>query len=394
MNDFTNKNKEYFSKLNKKMSREMKYMLLIVGVLFSLIFAYKAFQNYMLNKILSSQTPNIVISATRVKKTMWTPEYKVTGSIRTVKGVNVTTELPGMIREIVFVPGSFVKKGDLLVQLDIDADIATLKSLEAKAKYAKITWVRDSAQYKIGAVSKEQLDSDAANYKSTAEDVKAQIANIAKKTIRAPFDGKLGISAVNPGQYLNAGDKVVNLQTLEPIYADFNVPQDELAQFAVGQSVNITVDTYPGTVFSGKVTTVDPEVDQNTRNIAIEATLPNTDHKLLPGMFANVVATTGEAKPLLTLPQTAISFNPYGDIVFVLTEAGKDAKGNTRWKARQRFVTTGERRGDQIAVLKGIDEGEMVVTAGQLKVKNDSIVSINNAIQPSENPNPQPAEKQ
>lgn len=394
MNDFMNKNKEYLAKLNSKMSKEMKYMLLIVFILFGLIFAYKAFQNFMMKRFMSQQTPNIVISATRAKKTMWTPQYKVTGSIRTVKGVNVTTELPGMIREIVFIPGAFVKKGDLLVQLDIDADVATLKSLEAKAKYAKITWQRDSAQYKFGAVSKEQLDSDFANYNSTAEDVKAQIANIAKKTIRAPFDGKLGISAVNPGQYLNAGDKVVNLQTLVPIYVDFNVPQDVLARFEVGQSVNISVDTYPGTTFTGKVTTVDPEVNQNTRNIAIEATLPNTDHKLLPGMFANVIATTGEAKAFLTLPQTAISFNPYGDIVLVLAEAGKDAKGNARWKARERFVTTGERRGDQIVVLKGINEGDMVVTAGQLKVKNDSIVSINNAIQPSDNPNPVPAEKQ
>lgn len=385
--------KDVMNKLKAKLNREMKYMLIIVGILFSLIFAYKAFQNFMMKKMLAQHQPTSTISAMKAELSDWEPQYKVTGSLRTVKGVNVTTELAGMIREILFTPGADVKKGDLLVQLDIDSDIAELKSLEAKAKYAKITWVRDSAQYKIGAVSKEQLDSDLANYKSTAEQVKAQRATIEKKTIRAPFDGKLGISAVNPGEYINAGQKVVNLQTLDPIYVDFNVPQDVLARFQVGQSINITVDTYPDESFSGKVTTIDPEVNKDTRNIAVEATLENPDHKLLPGMFANVIATTGTAKKFITLPQTAISFNSYGDIVYVLTEAGKNSAGDQLWKAHQRFVNTGERRGDQVTVLDGVKEGEMIVTAGQLKVKNNSIVTINNSIQPSDNPHPVPTEK-
>jgi len=376
-----------------KMNKPMKIMLIAVAVLFGAIFAYKTFQNVMMKKFLANMAPSVTISAVKAELSDWEPQYKVTGSLRTVKGVNVTTELSGMIREIVFTPGSNVKKGELLVQLDIDQDVAQLKSLQARAKYAEITWRRDSAQYKIGAVSKEQLDSDLANYHSTQEDVKAQQANIAKKTIRAPFDGKLGISAVNPGQYLNAGDKVVNLQTLDPIYVDFNVPQEVLSRFAVDGTVTIKVDTYPDTTFTGKVTTVDPEVNQNTRNIEVEATLENPDYKLLPGMFANVIATTGEAKQFITLPQTAISFNSYGDIVYVLTENGKDSKGNKLWKAHERFVNTGERRGDQVVVLDGVKEGEMIVSAGQLKVKNDSIVSINNSIQPANEAHPIPAER-
>jgi membrane fusion protein, multidrug efflux system len=385
--------KDFMKNLNAKMSKQMKYMLLIVGILFGAIFAYKAFQNFMMRKMLSQGAPTITVSAMQAQLSDWEPQYKVTGSLRTIKGVNVTTELPGMIREIVFTPGAFVKQGDLLVQLDIDADVAELKSLEAKAKYAKITLDRDSAQYKFGAVSKEQVDSDVANYKSSAEQVKAQIANIAKKTIRAPFDGKLGISAVNPGEYLNAGQKVVNLQTLDPIYVDFNVPQEALARFDVGQTVSIEIDTYPNVTFSGKVTTIDPEVDKNTRNIQVEATLPNPEHKLLPGMFANVITTTGSPQKFLTLPQTAISFNSYGDIIYILSQANKDNKGNAMWKAHQRFVTTGERRGNQVAVLDGVKAGDMVVTSGQLKIKNDSIVTINNSVEPSDDPNPHPAEK-
>lgn len=385
--------KDRIKNLNSTMSKQMKYMLLFVVILFGSIFGYKAFQGLMIKKYLASQVYVEVVSASKAEMSDWEPQYKATGSLRTIKGVNVTTELAGMIREIVFTPGADVKEGDLLVQLDIDADVAELKSLEAKAIYAKITLERDTAQYKIGAVSKEQLDSDAANFKSSQEQVKAQIANIAKKTIRAPFDGRLGISAVNPGQFINAGDKVVSLQTLDPIYADFNVPQEVLARFEVGQKIEITVDSYHDTVFTGKVTTIDPEVNKDTRNIAIEATLENPDHKLLPGMFANVIATTGEPEKFLTLPQTAISFNSYGDIVYILSEAGKDAAGKTTWKAHQRFITTGERRGDQVAVLSGVKEGDMVVTSGQLKIKNDSIVTIDNTIVPSNDAHPNPPEK-
>lgn len=376
------------------MTKHMRNMLIFVILLFGTIFGFKVFQNVMMNRFFKSQQIIIsTVSATKASHADWEPRVKVTGSTRTVKGVDVTTELSGMIREIQFTPGSDVQEGDLLVQLDIDTDVAQLKALEAKAKYAAITYQRDTAQYKIGAVSKEQLDSDESNYNSSAQDVISQKATIAKKTIRAPFSGRLGISAVNLGEFINAGQKVVNLQTLDPIFVDFFVPQNMLARFQPDQVVSIKADAFPDIEFTGKVTTVNPEVDKSTRNIEIEATIPNENKQLLPGMFVDVTVTTGKPTSFITLPITALSFNSYGDIVSILHPNGKDKKGHDLWKVSQVFVTTGERRGDQIAVLQGVKEGDLVVTSGQLKIKNNSIVIINNQITPSNDPDPHPREK-
>jgi membrane fusion protein (multidrug efflux system) len=295
-----------------------------------------------------------------------------------------------MIRNIYFTPGAFVQKGTLLVQLDIEPDVAQLASLEAMAKFYEITYKRDKAQYAVGAVSKETLDSDKANMENGVAQVIEQRANIAKKIIRAPFTGKLGISMVNPGQYLNPGDQIVALQTLDPIYVDFYVPQESIGQLAVGQPINVSIDSFPNETFSGKITTMNPLIDTNSRNVEVEGTLPNPKNKLLPGMFTDVTVVTGSPKKYITLPQTAINFNSYGDIIYILKPTNEKYNDKAVWEANEVFVTTGNTRGDQITVLTGVSVGDIVVTSGQLKLKNKSKVIINNDVQPSNDPDPRP----
>jgi membrane fusion protein (multidrug efflux system) len=241
-------------------------------------------------------------------------------------------------------------------------------------------------------ISRAQFDVTAANLQALQAQVVEQEAIIAKKTLRAPFAGHLGIREVNAGQYISPGTKVVTLQALDPIYMDFFLPQQVLERVRVGQEINVTVDTYPNATFPGKISTIDPKVDAATRNVAVRATLPNRDRKLLPGMFANARIETGAPERYITLPQTAITFNPYGNMVYRVTEQADD-KGKQSLIARQTVVTTGQTRGDQIAVLTGLNEGDLVVSAGQTKLQNGATVTVNNAVQPSNDPNPQPRER-
>lgn len=372
-----------------RINKRMRKMLILVGILFGGIFIYKGIASLMLRYfILSSGAPVINVSAMKAEYEFWQPQISAAGSLRAIRGVNVTTELAGLVQTIYFTPGASVEQNTLLVQLNAISDIALLHSLEANAELAKVTYLRDKAQYAAKAVSKQTLDTDAANLKSLRAQVAQQAATVAKKTIRAPFAGRLGISAINPGQYLNPGDTIVMLQTIDPIYADFFVPQQALARIKVGQLVTITTDTFPGKSFTGKITTINPAVDTSTRNVGVEATIANPEAKLAPGMFATVTVNTDAPQRYLTLPQTAISFNPYGELIYVIKENGQDKKGKSILTASQVFVETGETRGDQIAVLKGLKDGEQVVTSGQLKLKNGSRVAINNSVVPPNNPTP------
>ena len=376
------------------MKKPMKRMLIGLAILFGLILAFKLII-FLIEKTISKQyqNPIVTISAIQAKTTAWNPTIHVVGSTRTVKGVNVTTELPGMIEKIDFIPGANVKKGDVLVELDIAPDIAKLHSLQAQATLDKITYYRDKKQYSFGAVSKEQVDTDYANMKSAIANVEEQQANIDKKIIKAPFTGRLGISEVNPGEYIDSGQAVVNLQTLDPIYVDFYLPQQEIQYAAVGQTVSVTSDRAPGYTFTGKITTVNPIADKDIRNVEVEATLQNKQEILLPGMFTNVVMSIGQPKTYITLPVMAVTFNPYGALVYILTKTKNEKDGKPIWKAEQQFVDTGDTRGNQIAITKGIKVGDMVVTSGQLKLKNGSLVMINNALAPSDSANPKVAER-
>lgn len=376
-----------------QMTKPMRNMLIGVGALFAIVFGYKMFMGYMMKRYIAAhQSPTVYVSVIEADYSLWQPQIKASGSLRAVTGVNVTTELAGMVRTIAFKPGAMIKKGDLMVQLNIDADTAQLHALQANAELAKIIYKRDTAQYKIHAISKATLDTDEANLKSTQAQVENQQAIIGQKTIRAPFSGRLGISAVNPGQYLNPGDKVTMLQTLDPMYVDFYVPQQSIQELKVGQRVTMVVDAFPKKKFVGKLTTVNPGVDANVRNVQVEATMPNPKMILAPGMFASVKVDTGKPTNYLTLPQAAISFNPYGATVFIVKEKSKDEKGNPILVAQQAFVTTGDKRGDQIVILNGVNKGDKVVTSGQLKLQNGSLVAINNTITPTNEVAPKPVD--
>ncbi len=370
------------------MDKRMKKMLIALGVLFGCIILYKGFSALMLSYYLSHSEVTLTVSTAKTTYTNWQPKLTATGSLRAIQGVNVTTELAAMVKQIYFVPGSMVKQGELLVQLNADSDIAQLHSLQANAKLALLTFNRDKAQFKVHAVSKQTLDNDEGNLNSLNAQVAQQVAIVNKKTIRAPFSGRLGISQINPGQYLNPGDQIVMLQTLNPIYVDFLVPQQALAQLKVNQLVSLTSDSFPKQVFHGKITTINPAVDVDSRNVEVEATINNNQNQLTPGMFANVEVTVGANQKYLTVPQTAVTYNPYGNIVYIVRQEGKDKKGKPLLIAKQAFVNTGEIRGDQVAITRGLKLNDTVVTSGQLKLKNGSPVTINNEIKPSDNPEP------
>ena len=368
--------------------KRMTIMLISVGILFGCIIIYKVIMGLFIKRFLEvNKSPVVTVSTTHVDYQPWQPKLTAAGSLRAIRGVNVTAQLAGMVTYIYFQPGQEVQENAVLVQLNADDDIALLHSLEANAQLAKITYDRDKAQYKVQAVSQATLDTDAANLKSLIAQVAQQAAIVAKKTIRAPFTGRLGINKVNPGQYINPGDTVTMLQTLDPIYVDFYVPQQSLAQLKLGLPVAIVTETFPNQTFTGKITTINPGVDVSTRNVEVEATIENPQHELAPGMFVAVTVTVSEAKNYLTLPQTAVTFNPYGELVYIIKETGQDKKGPIL-TATQAFVTTGETRGDQVVILQGLEKGETVVTSGQLKLKNGSHVTVNNAIQPADNPAP------
>jgi membrane fusion protein (multidrug efflux system) len=377
------KSEDSDSEHQKRLKKRMKIMLICVGILFGSIFIYKMVGKLFLKYALSHQSQVIEVSAIKTNYSDWPLQLKAVGSLRAIRGVNVTSEVAGMVQTIAFTPGAEVTEGTLLVQLNADNDIALLHSLQANAELAKITLKRDTAQFQVQAVSKQTVDSDAANLKSSEAQVTQQQAFVIKKTIRAPFTGRLGINLINPGEYISPGNPMVMLQTLDPIYADFYLPQQTLAKLKVGQSVKVFSDTFPNETFIGKITTINPGVDPTTRNVEVEATIANPKRNLSPGMFVNVEISAGKAERFLTVPQTAISFNPYGEIAYILTPNNKDQKNKNTLIANQAFVVTGQTRGDQIAILKGLKAGDMVVTSGQLKLKNGSIVAINNTLQPS-----------
>jgi membrane fusion protein (multidrug efflux system) len=365
------------------MKKPMKIMVICLVVVFGGIFGFKAFEAHMVAKYIASMKEMPTVSTMHVHMENWQPQLHAVGSVRAIRGVSLTTELAGLVRDIKFTPGAVVKKGQLLVQLDMDSDVAQLHALQANAALAKVVYKRDKSQYAIGAISKATLDADAANAKNTQALVEQQAAMVAKKTIRAPFAGRLGVCLVSPGQYVAAGDKVSSLQTFDPIYVDFYVPQQDLLQLQVGQKVSLENEALPGKIFYGTITTIDPSLDTNTRNVEVEATFANASEQLKPGMFAAVLVETGTAQPYLTLPQTAITFNPYGSSVYIVKTVKATKKGMPdSATVQQSFVTTGQTRGDQIVVLSGLQVGDEVVTSGQMKLKNNMAIQVNNAVQP------------
>jgi len=372
----------------------MLIMLILVAIVFGGIFGFKAYKGYMTGKSMASRgAPTQTVSTIEAGYQQWQPGLEAVGSLRAMRGADLSPEVSGLVSVIHFRQGEDVKAGTLLLELDASSDIARLQSLKAAADLTRTTYQRDKAQFQVKAVSRQTLDTDAANLKQALANVAEQQALVDKKFIRAPFSGRLGVRAVDLGQYLNAGSVIVTLQALDPIYADFYLPQKSLGMLKVGQEVTVKTDAWPGETFTGKLSVIDPKVDPNTRNITVRALLENPDKKLLPGMYATVDIVAGQARPLITLPQTAVTYNPYGNIVYLVESQGTAAHGKPKLVARQVFVTTGDTRGDQVAILRGVKEGDTVVTAGQIKLRNGSAVLINNSILPSNEPNPQPRDE-
>lgn len=379
----------------KRTARRMIIMLICVGVLLAALVGFNLFRTHMFAKFMASNSvPPATVSAVVAGYQSWQPQLTAVGSLRAVRGVDVTTEVAGLVREVAFSSGQEAKAGQVLIRLNADSDVALLQSLQAAAELAQTVYQRDKAQYDIKAIAKAQVDADAADLKGKKAQVAQQVALLDKKTIRAPFAGRLGITTINPGQYINPGDAIVTLQAIDPIYADFYLPQQQLGQLAIGQTIVVDTNAYSGRTFVGKIRSLSPKVDSATRNVQIEASVDNHERKLLPGMYANVKIDAGAGQRYLTLPQTAITYNPYGATVFIVKPGTQpNAQGKTLPVAQQVFVTPGPTRGDQVAILKGIAAGTQVVTSGQLKLKNGTPLVIDNRVQPADSPNPTPQEQ-
>jgi len=375
------------------MTKRMLIMLGIVGMLFGGIFGFKAFLGSVIRQSTSSKgIPPQTVSTAKTQLAEWQAEFQAVGTLRAVRGADIAPEVPGVITAIHFQSGQEVGAGAPLVQLNAESDLAKLQSLAAAAELAEVIYQRDQKQLEIQAVSQAVVHADAANLKSAKAQLAEQRALVNKKLVRAPFSGRLGIRAVDIGQYVNAGTKLVTLQALDPVYVDFYAPQKSLGLIALRQKIKLKTDAFPGQEFTGEVSSIDPKVDPATRNVQVRATMRNSKRSLLPGMFATVAIASSGPQRFLTLPQTAVSYNPYGDTVFVVEERkGQDEKISL--VAQQRFVTTGETRGDQVAILSGLKEGETVVTAGQIKLRSGFPVTVNNSIQPTNEPAPQPKDQ-
>ena len=335
------------------------------------------------------QPPPEAVTTVVARQEQWSSGMNAIGSAEAVQGVTVAADLPGTVAKIYFDSGKSVHEGEVLVELDTRQERAQLASLEAQRDLAKVNYDRYQELSRQGVISRQDYDKASADQRQTDANVAEIKATIERKTIRAPFSGILGIRKVNLGEYLAAGAAIVSLQSLNPIYVNFGVPQQNAGQVQVGRVINVTREELAGTKFSGRVTALDSVIDETTRNIQVQATLPNPGGKLRPGMFVQVDLNLGASQAAITLPASAISYAPYGDSVFVVTDL-KDPKGNNYRGVRQQFVKVGPGRGDQVAILSGLKPGDEVVSSGVFKLRNGAAVTVNNKIQPSNNPAPKP----
>ncbi len=373
------------------MAKRMALMLGGVVLFLGAIAAIKARQFQAGAKQNASfKPPPEAVTTIVARKETWPATLTPIGTVAAVRGVTVSADLAGIVAKIDFESGEKVRQGDVLVELDTRQEQAQLAAAEAQLELANLSLERMRGLNAEGVAARSDLDQAEATQKSAVARVGEIRATIARKTIRAPFAGVLGIRQVNLGQYLNDGAPVVPLQALDPIYVNFAVPQQEIGNLHIGAPVRVQAE---GTGISedGKVTAVDSVVDAATRNVQVQATLRNPDGKLHPGMFVQTSVSTGANAEVVALPASAIGYAPYGDSVFIVEEM-KDPKGQTYRGVRQQFVKLGAGRGDQVAVVSGVKEGQEVVTSGVFKLRNGAAVQVNNKVQPGNNPAPKPAE--
>lgn len=370
-----------------------KRMFLMLGVVL-LVIAGLGFVKYRQIQTAMAQGKSFVpppdaITTVVTKRVTWPSTLEVIGTAAAIQGVTVSADLPGTVAKIHFESGQAVHAGDVLVELDTREERAQLAAAESDADLARINYGREQQLVKEGVVPRSEYDNAEAQQKSTEAKVGEIKATIERKTVRAPFSGILGIRQINLGQYLAAGQAIVSLQSLNPIYVNFGVPQQESPHVRTGSRLELTSDDLPGLKFAGRVTAIDSVVSETTRNIQVQATLPNPDERLRPGMFVEVNLSLGSNQEVIALPASAINYAPYGDSVFVVTSE-TDAKGNR--KVRQQFVKIQGSRGDQVGVVTGLNPGQEVATSGVFKLRNGASVLVNNKVQPPDSPKPNPEE--
>lgn len=357
------------------MIKRMTIMLCGMAVLFGGLYGFQTFKEIMIRKAIGAMAnPPQTISTVVAANAPWQSTIDAVGSLRAVNGADLALQVAGIVQSIAFSSGDNVSAGQTLLSLVATDDVAKLRSLEATTENYAIVLKRDEEQVKFNAVSQATVDSDRANLKNAQALVEQQKALLEQKTLKAPFAGRLGIRSVDLGQYLSAGTSIVTLQSLDPIYVDFYLPQQALAAISIGQDVSVAVDAFPAERFTGQITAVNAKVDSTSRNVQVRANLRNSEARLLPGMFAKVEIAVGKPEQVVTVPLTAIVNNSYGDLVYLVDDL-HDGQGT----ARQMFVKTRPAKGDRVAVNEGIKPGATVVIAGQLKLRNGSPVKIDNS---------------
>ena len=335
------------------------------------------------------QPPTAVTTAI-ASQSEWQPTLDTIGNVTAINGVTVSTDLAGIVDKIAFTSGTLVKAGDLLVHLNTDQEQAQLEQAQAQLTLAQLTLARDRDLLAKRTISQQDYDTAEATHGQMQATVDQYKALIARKTLRAPFDGMVGIRQVNLGQYLNTGDAVVTLQSFDPIYVNFTLPQQDVSKLACGQDVNLRLDAYGDSVFTGKITAINALVDQATRNVQVQATLPNGEQKLRPGMFGKVSVIMPEREKVIALPVSSVHYAPYGDSVFLVTD-DKDENGKPIKSVKEQFVKLGSARGDLVSVTSGVKPGDEVVTSGVFRLRSGAPVLINNKVQPDSEASPTPA---
>ncbi len=324
--------------------------------------------------------PPTTVTAEPAKRDSWGDNLSAPGSLDAVQGVTVGAEVPGKVVKIGFEPGASVQAGDLLVQLDTSTEEAQLRAAEATAALAQANLARARELRASGTNSPAELDASDASARQTDAQAESIRAIIAKKTIRAPFAGRLGLRLVNLGQILREGDPIITLQTMDPIYVNFSLPQQRLAQLSAGNTVQVTSDAAPGETFTGRISAINPEIDSTTRNVRVQATIANTGEKLRPGMYASVEVLLPTRAEVLMIPVTSVLYAPYGDTIFIVEEQKDEKSGQSQQVLRQQFVRLGAARGDYVSVVDGLKDGEVVVTSGVFKLRPGMPVVIDNKL--------------
>lgn len=354
---------------------------LILLVVFGGLIAFNVVRDALIARFIKNFKPAPVsISTSVAKEIVWEPHLFSVGSVAAINGVTVTPEVAGTIQKINFHSGEIVKAGQSLIEMDTDLVRQDLKSNEAKLKLDKLDFERKKKLYQTGAVSASDYDTALSTMQQTQALVDKNKVTIEKKNIRAPFDGKLGIRQVNIGQYLNPGDAIVTLQQMDPVFVNFTLPQQYLPQLYLGQKIGVSADLYPNETFYGKLTAVNAQVTAQTRNIELQATIPNPGNKLYPGIFVNTNVYLPTKKPVVIVPETAVSYSLYGDVIYVITPTKEKIKGKPVYHSAPRYVDVGKIVGSDIIITKGLKPGEMVATSGQLKLTTSNRVFINNAV--------------